>query len=296
MLIPNLDAKVENGQVYYIGQDGERVELGKAEDFFDLGKLKESNEKSEMYAINEVEKSNTVTVYLEKERFIRVFKEFLESDGKTEIKKDRPEVKFEIKQIEKDKNGKVVKEVTVVDKDGNPVQLVVNEKNNFTDMVDHLPIFKKITTFDEDGKATVNKVSYEYKLVEKNADGYDVEYKLLDDGKDQLGFVWKATNTEKPEEPEEPEEDEPKEPEEPEEDEPKEPEEPEEDEPKEPEEPEEDEPGKPDEPETPEEPEDQGGGRNTIPKTGVRTDLGSIFFSGILLLALFFFKRKFFKN
>ena len=296
MMIPNLDAKVENGQVYYIGQDGERVELGKAEDFFDLGKLKESNEKSEMYAINEVEKSNTVTVYLEKERFIRVFKEFLESDGKTEIKKDRPEVKFEIKQIEKDKNGKVVKEVTVVDKDGNPVQLVVNEKNNFTDMVDHLPIFKKITTFDEDGKATVNKVSYEYKLVEKNADGYDVEYKLLDDGKDQLGFVWKATNTEKPEEPEEPEEDEPKEPEEPEEDEPKEPEEPEEDEPKEPEEPEEDEPGKPDEPETPEEPEDQGGGRNTIPKTGVRTDLGSIFFSGILLLALFFFKRKFFKN
>lgn len=379
MMIPNLDAKVEDGKVYYIGQDGKRVELGNAKKFFKLDKLKSSDEKDDMYATNKVDGSNTVTVYLEKERFIRVFKEFFESDGKTEIKKDRPEVKFEIKQIEKDENGKVVKEVTVVDKDGKPVQLIVNEKNKFTDMVDHLPIFKKTTTIDEDGNVTVNKVSYEYKLVEKSADGYDVEYKLLDDGKDQLGFVWKATNTEKPTTPPGEPGDEPKEvkvtikvnkvwkvlnggstpsiqvelyangkatgkiitlgdgnwsasfkdlpakdkdgkeiiytvrevgeadyiteigdrkfevsyvgdikngftitneevP------------------PEEPEEPEEEEPEEPDEPETPETPEDQGGGKNVIPKTGVRTDLGSIFFSGILLLALFFFKRKFFKN
>ena len=42
--------------------------------------------------------------------------------------------------------------------------------------------------------------------------------------------------------------------------------------------------------------EEDEGGKSIIPKTGVRTDLGSIFFSGILLLALFFFKRKYFKN
>lgn len=199
MMIPNLDAKVEGGKVYYIGQDGKRVELGKAEDFFKLDQLKKSDKDSEMNALNSVEGSNTVTVYLEKERFLRVFKEFFEYDGKIEIKKDRPEVRFEIKQIEKDENGKVVKEVILVDKDGKPIQLVVNEKNNFTDMVDHLPIFKKTTKVDEKGNVTVKKVEYEYRLVEKNADGYDVEYEILDDGKDQLGFVIKAKNTEKPE-------------------------------------------------------------------------------------------------
>lgn len=201
MMIPNLDAKVENGKVYYIGQDGKRVELGDADKFFKLDKLKSSDEKDDMFTTNKVDGSNTVTVYLDKERFIRVFKEFLEYDGKTEIKKDRPEVRFEIKQIEKDENGKVVKEVILVDKDGKPIQLVVNEKNNFTDMVDHLPIFKKTTKVDEKGNVTVKKVEYEYKLVEKNADGYDVEYEILDNGKDQLGFVIKAKNTEKPETP-----------------------------------------------------------------------------------------------
>ena len=210
MMIPNLDAKVENGIVYYIGQDGKRVELGKAEDFFKLDQLKKSDKDSEMYALNSVEGSNTVTVYLEKERFLRVFKEFFEYDGKTEIKKDRPEVRFEIKQIEKGENGKVVKEVILVDKDGKPIQLVVNEKNNFTDMVDHLPIFKKTTKVDEKGNVTVKKVEYEYKLVEKNADGYDVEYEILDNGKDQLGFVIKAKNTEKPEIPPEYPKDHPK--------------------------------------------------------------------------------------
>ena len=210
MMIPNLDAKVEGGKVYYIGQDGKRVELGKAEDFFKLDQLKKSDKDSEMNALNSVEGSNTVTVYLEKERFLRVFKEFFEYDGKIEIKKDRPEVRFEIKQIEKDENGKVVKEVILVDKDGKPIQLVVNEKNNFTDMVDHLPIFKKTTKVDEKGNVTVKKVEYEYRLVEKNADGYDVEYEILDDGKDQLGFVIKAKNTEKPEIPPEYPKDHPK--------------------------------------------------------------------------------------
>ncbi|WP_099951099.1 hypothetical protein [Ezakiella peruensis] len=282
MMIPELDAKIEDGNVVYVGKDGEKKILGKADEFFNLGDLTKKDAK--MYFENTAEGSNTVTVYLEKERFIKLFKEFFEADGKTEIKKDRPEVKFDIYQIVTDENGKIIDRIKL-DKG-----LTLNEANDFVDQVNHLPLFKRIEEMDEEGNVSVKTLSYTYEVQEQAIEGYTGKVFKFDE-KDALGFVLKAENYKKPEKPDKPEE-----PEEPEEDEPKEPEEPEEDEPKEPEEPEEDEPGKPDEPETPEEPEDEGGGRNTIPKTGVRTDLGSIFFSGILLLALFFFKRKFFKN
>ena len=54
------------------------------------------------------------------------------------------------------------------------------------------------------------------------------------------------------------------------------------------------EPEEPEEPETPEpeEPEDEGGGENIIPKTGVKTDVKSIYVSLILLIALAVLKRK----
>ncbi len=282
MMIPELDAKIEDGNVVYVGKDGEKKILGKADEFFNLGDLTKKDAK--MYFENTAEGSNTVTVYLEKERFIKLFKEFFEADGKTEIKKDRPEVKFDIYQIVTDENGKVIDRIKL-DKG-----LTLNEANDFVDQVNHLPLFKRIEEMDEKGNVSVKTLSYTYEVQEQAIEGYTGKVFTFDKN-DELGFVLKAENYKKPEKPEKPEE-----PEEPEEEEPKEPEEPEEDEPKEPEEPEKDKPGKPDEPETPEEPEDEGGGRNTIPKTGVRTDLGSIFFSGILLLALFFFKRKFFKN
>lgn len=205
MMIPGLDAKIENGKVYYIGQDGEKHELGKAEDFFNLKDLVKPG--TDLSFDNKAEDSNTVTVYLEKERFIRLFKEFFDANGK-EIKKDRPEMKFDIYQYQtdkegnpiKDKDGKIIK-VKVLDEFGNPIQLVVNEKNKFTDMVDKLPLFKKTITIDEKGKVIENVTNYKYEIKEVGANGYDVEYKLLDDGKDQLGFVWQATNTEKPENP-----------------------------------------------------------------------------------------------
>ena len=285
MMIPELDAKIEDGNVVYVGKDGEKKILGKADEFFNLGDLTKKDAK--MYFENTAEGSNTVTVYLEKERFIKLFKEFFEADGKTEIKKDRPEVKFDIYQIVTDENGKIIDRIKL-DKG-----LTLNEANDFVDQVNHLPLFKRIEEMDEKGNVSVKVLSYTYEVQEQAIEGYTGKVFTFDKN-DELGFVLKAENYKKPDEPDEP--DEPEEPEEPEEEEPKEPEEPEEDEPKEPEEPEEDEPGEPDKPETPEEPEDEGGGRNTIPKTGVRTDLGSIFFSGILLLALFFFKRKFFKN
>ena len=59
-----------------------------------------------------------------------------------------------------------------------------------------------------------------------------------------------------------------------------------------PEEPEEPDEPEPEESEEPEEPEDEGGGENIIPKTGVKTDVKSIYLSLILLIALVVLKRK----
>ncbi|MDU5806488.1 MAG: hypothetical protein E6Z55_03340 [Peptoniphilus harei] len=310
MMIPELDAKIENGKVIYIGKDGKEVELGKASEFFNLKDL--MNKDKDLVAENTVEGSNTVKVYLDKERFLKVFKEFFDANGE-EIKKDRPEVKFDIYQIETDKDGNPlkdekgnIKKVKLTDKNGNPLQLVANEKNSFTDKVDGLPIFKKFVSIDENDNVKVEITKYKYEIKEVNADGYDVEIEIMDKGDDELGFVFKAKNTEKPEEPEEPEE--PEKPEDPEE--PKNP-------PEEPKTPPE-EPEKPEEPKTPsdeakKETEEvvktpnkesenkttdlkkvtkEENGTNNIPKTGVREDLMGLFISGILLGVLVYFRRK----
>ena len=201
MMIPNLDAKVEGGKVYYISQDGKRVDLGNADKYFKLDKLKSSKEKDDMFATNTVDGSNTVTVYLEKERFIRVFKEFLAANGEKLKNLDNLEAKFDVYQIIEE-NGKKTR--VKLDK-----QLIVNKKNDFTDMIDHLPIFKKTTTVDKDGKVTVKEVKYEYELEEIPVAGFEGKVYKLDDSKG-LGFVWEATNTEKPETPPEYPKDHPK--------------------------------------------------------------------------------------
>ena len=194
MMIPELDAKIENGKVYYIGQDGEKHELGKAEDFFNLKDLVKPG--TDLSFDNKAEDSNTVTVYLEKERFIRVFKEFLAANGEKLKNLDNLEAKFDVYQIIKDKKGNVIKKEKVG-------ELKANKANDFTDMLDHLPIFKKTTTIEKNGTVKVEKINYEYELVEKAMPGFESKVYKLDDS-DKLGFVWQATNTEKHEEPEEP--------------------------------------------------------------------------------------------
>lgn len=199
MMIPNIDAKIEGGKVVYIGKDGEKHELGAAKDFFELGKLLDKD--AEMAFDNSFEDSNTVTVYLEKERFIRVFKEFLAANGEKLKNLDNLEAKFDVYQITDEKGNKTrVK----LDK-----QLIVNKKNDFTDMIDHLPIFKKTTTIDEKGNVKVEEVKYEYELEEAAMPGFEGKVYKLDDSKG-LGFVWEATNTEKPEIPPEYPKDHPK--------------------------------------------------------------------------------------
>ena len=199
MMIPNLDAKIEDGKVVYIGQDGEKHELGKASNFFNLGDLVKPG--TDLSFVNKAEDSNTVTVYLNKERFIRVFKEFLAANGEKLKNLDNLEAKFDVYQIIEE-NGKKTR--VKLDK-----QLIVNKKNDFTDMIDHLPIFKKTTTVDKDGKVTVKEVKYEYELEEIPVAGFEGKVYKFDDSKG-LGFVWEATNTEKPEIPPEYPKDHPK--------------------------------------------------------------------------------------
>lgn len=192
MMIPELDAKIdEKGNVYYIGEDGEKHELGKAEDFFNLKDLVKPG--TDLSFDNKAEDSNTVTVYLEKERFIRVFKQFLAANGEKLKNLDNLEAKFDVYQIIKDKKGNVIKKEKVG-------ELKANKANDFTDMLDHLPIFKKTTTVDKDGTVKVDVVNYEYELEETAMPGFESKVYKLDDS-DKLGFVWQATNTEKPEKP-----------------------------------------------------------------------------------------------
>lgn len=121
-----------------------------------------------------------------------MFKEFLDANGEKLKNLDNLEARFKIYQIIEE-NGKKTR--VELDK-----QLIVNKDNNFTDMLDHLPIFKKKTTIDKDGNVKVNKIKYEYELEEAAMPGFESKvYQMKDD--EGLGFVWQAKNTEKPEYP-----------------------------------------------------------------------------------------------
>ena len=300
MEIPTIDAKIEKDKLIYIGKDGKEEEIGEAKDFFKLEDLKD--EKKDLLVENTVEGSNTVRVYLDKERFLRVFKEFFDQDGK-EITEKRPQVEFKIYQIETDEEGNS-KKVLLKDKDGNPLKLVVNKKNDFTDMIDHLPLYKKTVEIDKEGNVIEKFVRYDYQIKEVGATGYDVEIKAMEDDHD-LGFVMKATNTKKPENPENPNEppEEPEKPDEPEEpgqpDEPENPDEPEDkDEKDKPDEPsdkdkDKDKPGLPEGPDSPDNPNKPGyPGRPKLPKTGRVTDFMSLYLSGLILLLAIIARKK----
>lgn len=286
MMIPELDAKIEDGKVVYIGTDGEKHVLGEAKEFFNIDNLIAKDK--DLSASNTVKGSNTVTVYLEKERFIKLYKEFFEADGTTEIKENRPEVKFNIIQIVKDKDGNVIERKTL-DK-----QLVLNEKNEFVGKVDGLPLFKKVTTINEDGSVTVKTISYAYEVEEVAMDGYTGKVFKFDEN-DKLGFVFKAKNTKKPETPPETPPEEPKTPPEEPKNPPEEPKTPPEKPNTPPETPETpDKPGTPDKPNKPNRPNKPNKpGRPGLPKTGVADEGMLLLASGGLLLALLAYRRKY---
>ena len=375
MMIPKLDAKIENGKVVYTGTDGNDVVLGNAKEFFNLEYLNKYDKN--VFATNTVDKSNTVTVYLEKERFIKLFKKFFEADKKTEITENRPEVKFDIYQIAKDEDGKETRikldkgltlneknefvdkidhlplfkrienvdekerfiklfkkffeadkktEITenrpevkfdiyqiAKDEDGKETRikldkgLTLNEKNEFVDKIDHLPLFKRIENVDEKGKVTVKIISYTYEVEEQEINGYKGKVFKFDE-KDALGYVFKAENYKKPNNPPEEPKNPPEEPKNPPEEpknppeEPKEPPEKPEEPPEKPEEPPEkpeEPPKKPEEPDEPIEPHEpnQPGypgrpGEPNLPKTGVKSEMMNIWLGIIMLLGLCVLKKK----
>ena len=297
MMIPELDAKIENGKVVYTGTDGNDVVLGNAKEFFNLEYLNKYDK--DVFATNTVDKSNTVTVYLEKERFIKLFKKFFEADKKTEITENRPEVKFDIYQIAKDEDGKETR--IKLDKG-----LTLNEDNKFVDKIDHLPLFKRIENVNEKGKVTVKIISYTYEVEEQEIDGYKGKVFKFDD--DTIGYVFKGENYKKPNNPPEEPKNPPEEPKNPPEEpknppeEPKEPPEKPEEPPEKPEEPPEkpeEPPKKPEEPDEPIEPHEpnQPGypgrpGEPNLPKTGVKSEMMNIWLGIIMLLGLCVFKKK----
>lgn len=227
MMIPEFDAEVKDGKVYYQAKDGDKKLIGDAKDFFDLNKLNKPGEENEIKAENIAEnklgKTNTVTVYLDKERFIKLKKIFEDSEGK-ELKENLPEVEFKLHAYRikldndgkavKDANGNLIKEkVNLKDLGIEKDTLKLNKANNFFDAIYHLPLFKKTVktseekTTDDGTKAqiVVDGYMYEYELEEIPVKGYEFKgtktYKLANGEDDPLGFVLEATNTEKPEYP-----------------------------------------------------------------------------------------------
>ena len=310
MEIPKLDAKIEDGKVKYIGKDGKQVDLGDAKDFFNLKNLKD--EEKDLIAENTVENSNTVKVYLDKSRFVKVFKEFFDSEGK-EILENRPGVEFEVYQIMVDKEGKpltdkdgnVLKKI-LLDKDGNPLKLVANDENNFTDMIENLPLFEKSISVDKEGNITEEILRYDYQIKEVELDDYEVE--ITNDQEDELGFVFKVKNTRKPNTPPDEPKNPPEEPKTPPE-EPKNPPEEPKNPPEEPKNPPEEPKTPPEEPEKPSEDSDHPKDKDKpyyptytkhpenpktpkIPKTGAVSDFSMMYISGLLLAGLGFLRKK----
>lgn len=283
MMIPSIDAKIVDGKVFYIGVDGNKKELGDAKDFFDL----EDFNNKVLYANNTVENSNTVTVYLDKTRIIKILKEFVDSEGK-QIKDNLPEVKFDVYQITVDEEGNSKK--IKLDE-----QIVLNETNGFFDGLSNLPIKKYTKSIDENGNIIIKEIEYAYEVSEVASGNYNVQILELTES-DELGFIVKAINTENPEQPEEPgtPPEEPNKPEEPGTP-PEEPNKPNNPKDNEPSEPEKEQNHKEESKEEFDESEDEVGdeGINRIPKTGTRQDL-SLLLSGIMLIVLLFFRKKFF--
>lgn len=183
MKILDMDAKIENGKIKYIGTDGKEI-VRDAEEFFNLAGFKEKD--TDLLAKNSVEKSNTVKVYLEKQKFVKIFKEFFDREGKR-ITEGLPD---ELEFIITDENGK-------------SETIILKKENNFEGKSGYLPWYKKTVTFDKDGKAKVSEeeIKYNFTVKEKDSKGYIFEVEKVEEDEYKIAIVFKAKNTEKPEYP-----------------------------------------------------------------------------------------------
>lgn len=192
MKILDMDAKIENGKIKYIGTDGKEI-VRDAEEFFNLAGFKEKD--TDLLAKNSVEKSNTVKVYLEKQKFVKIFKEFFDREGK-KINENLPD---ELEFVITDENGK-------------SETIILKKENNFEGKSGYLPWYKKTVTFDKDGNAKVSEeeIKYNFTVKEKDSKGYILEVEKVEEDEYKIAIVFKAKNTEKPEIPPEYPKDHPK--------------------------------------------------------------------------------------
>lgn len=258
MMIPNLDAVVENGKVSYVAADGTHHILGDADKFFNLDQLKDKD--ADLFATNTVDKSNTVTVYLKKELLIKLFKQFFDVDG-TQIDNGRPEVRFDIYQVTTDEQGN--RTTTKLD-----TQLILNEEGGFEALVEHLPFVQKSVSFDEEGVAHLHTTFFDYILKEVPTQGFVGAIEKLDG--EELAFVWQAKNTKTPPTPELPPVTPPA--------------------PPTPEVPEK--PGKPGKPEKPQTPHTTRYVRGALPQTGMSDNSALFLLAGLGLVALAALSKK----
>ncbi|AVM66949.1 hypothetical protein C3V37_03530 [Peptostreptococcaceae bacterium oral taxon 929] len=192
MKILDMDAKIENGKIKYIGTDGKEI-VRDAEEFFNLAGFKEKD--TDLLAKNSVEKSNTVKVYLEKQKFVKIFKEFFDREGK-KINENLPdELEF-----------------VITDESGKSETIILKKENNFEGKSGYLPWYKKTVTFDKDGNAKVSEeeIKYNFTVKEKDSKGYILEVEKVEEDEYKIAIVFKAKNTEKPEIPPEYPKDHPK--------------------------------------------------------------------------------------
>ena len=183
MKILDMDAKIENGKIKYIGTDGKEI-VRDAEEFFNLAGFKEKD--TDLLAKNSVEKSNTVKVYLEKQKFVKIFKEFFDREGK-KINENLPdELEF-----------------VITDESGKSETIILKKENNFEGKSGYLPWYKKTVTFDKDGNAKVSEeeIKYNFTVKEKDSKGYILEVEKVEEDEYKIAIVFKAKNTEKPETP-----------------------------------------------------------------------------------------------
>lgn len=192
MQVPELKVSFKDGKAVY--ENG---------DLFDLDSLVNGDK---IKAENQVEDSNKVTLYLDKDGQLTLVKRWYDGDHK-ELDPDATkdlEAEFRIKRKEI-VDGQETDVYVYTDENGQEVRLKLNAQNDFQASLGHLPTsYTQIRYTLVDGQWQEEKIeiTYEYEIEELTQDGWKVTYTTEVEG-DSLGVVRLAENTLLPPPPEE---------------------------------------------------------------------------------------------
>lgn len=180
MQIPSLDVISSDGTLHYVGRNGEEI-LGDAAHFFDMDRLAKGER---LAAANQVDGSNEVVVTLDRERFLKLVKHWRDAAGRP-LKGKLPEATFDV--MKRWQDGAEVKQEKVG-------ELVLNEANGYTAILDHLPTLHRETIIHEDGRVEVRETVLSYEVVEHPLAGFTGKLLPLAET-DLLGYLQIAENT-----------------------------------------------------------------------------------------------------